>query len=59
MKIHTTQAGDQFLIDHIQSTTKWSQRNHRRPVNFARVFTYGCSLALVIIIFLTVLITAH
>jgi len=52
MKIHTTYAGDRFLIDHIQSTTTWSQRNRRRP----RIFTICGSAALAVLVFLTLLI---
>ncbi len=53
MKIHTTQGGDQFLIDHIESTTSWSQRNRPRT---PRLFTICGSFALAAIVFLTLLI---
>ena len=52
MKLHTTKEGDQFLIDHIQSTTSWSQRNHRR-IHLS--FTTLSMAALILGIFLMLL----
>lgn len=55
MKIHTTQAGDRFLIDHITETTNWSQSNRRR-IGATAIFTICGSAALALIIFLSLLI---
>lgn len=56
MKLHTTKSGDQFLLDHIRSTTKWSNSNRRRKANSTDVLSRILWATFTIIIFLSILV---
>ena len=56
MKLHTSKSGDQFLLDHIRSTTKWSNSNRRRKANSTDVMSRILWGTITLVIFLSLLV---
>lgn len=57
MKKHTTQHGDQFLLNHITDTSAWSEKNRRRDAldSAATAFLTWSAVVAGLLIFLTII----